>query len=579
MPAVVETNFHHPVPASAPSSSSSPLTAAVLAREPPATVDAAAPIPLRDVLCPAMNGTATLNQSAGAGRGDIHHPHGGRLKLASNWSNGSGILDQSRSPSVGETFISAAASSEAAYVSSFSDSDCTDDSDAGGGPDEEEAEMLDFTVERSAYGYVTTATIAVPGQNGQPNGMPSGASDGAMISLPTELSPQAVAFVVPEQGPSPSSGSTSVALSFESSVDDSTVRELNERHISIKLVPEKKGLFLKHSEYEIKRKGSVKPVRRRYKDFVTLHCYLMEKYPYRALPALPPKQLMLDSLLEERRRGLQAWLTFVSLHPVLQASPLVSIFLQDVTTDYRYRMRVAYEKQIDEFARLRQDVSLPTVDGMGALAASKTRMHRVQDAIGQLMQLFDHQARRTKKQLTERATIDRILQSDELRGVFGERCFDDMRTSVGEATVLCEKYVQIQHRAVIERLRVLLDALYAHSDLCERIERGAFADYQKALAKAATGSGTVKGKTADTLTTTSMDRDVPDDEPATEVSKFARRSAFAFSCARSETDLIERYLQSLPSILLSYAFEEQQHHQKMAKIWHELVTSESGKLL
>ncbi|XP_058066516.1 sorting nexin-8-like [Anopheles bellator] len=528
-------------------------------------MDAAASIPLRDVLCPAMNGVAaaTLNRSAGSG--DMNH----RLKMASTWSNGSGILDHSRSPSVGETFISAAASSEAAYASSFSDSDCTDDSDAGcGGPDEEEAEMLDFTVERSAYGYVTTATIAVPGQNGQPNGMPSGASDGATISLPTELPPQTVAFSVPEKGPSPSSGSTSVALSFESSADDSTVRELNERHISVKVVPEKKGLFLKHSEYEIKRKGSEKPVRRRYKDFVTLHSYLMEKYPYRALPALPPKQLMLDSLLEERRRGLQAWLTFVSLHPVLQASPLVSIFLQDVTTDYRYRMRVAYEKQIDEFARLRQDVSLPTVDG-SALAASKTRMHRVQDAIDQLMQLFDHQAKRTKKQLTERATIDRILQSDELRGVFGERCFEDMTTSVREATVLCEKYVQIQHRAVIERLRVLLEALHAHSDLCERIERGAFADYQKALSKAATGSVTMKVKVADTLTTT----------PAMEVSKFARRAAFAFSVLRNETDLIERYLQSLPSILLSYAFEEQQHHQKMAKIWDELVTSESGKLL
>lgn len=35
--------------------------------------------------------------------------------------------------------------------------------------------------------------------------------------------------------------------------DDSTERELNESPVSVQIVPEKKGLFLKHSEYEVRR--------------------------------------------------------------------------------------------------------------------------------------------------------------------------------------------------------------------------------------------------------------------------------------------------------------------------------------
>uniref|UniRef100_A0A182HHU3 Uncharacterized protein n=1 Tax=Anopheles arabiensis TaxID=7173 RepID=A0A182HHU3_ANOAR len=294
--------------------------------------------------------------------------------------------------------------------------------------------------------------------------------------------------------------------------DDSTERELNESPVSVLIVPEKKGLFLKHSEYEIKLKGIEKTVRRRYKDFVTLHRYLAEKYPYRLLPALPPKQLMLDSLLEERRRGLQTWLIIVSLHPVLGSSPIVSTFLRDTTNDHQYRLRVTYEKQMDELVRLRPDATLPEVD-LDTLAESRTRLHRVQCSMGRLKQLFDRRLGHNRRQTGECAEIERILQSPDLRDAFNEDAtFEDLSASERLIAKQVERYVQVQQRAVTERLDVLLEVLHAHS------------------------------------------------------------------CAQAETLLAERYLQSLPSILLSYAHEEQQHHQKMSKIWHRLVVSESSRL-
>ncbi|XP_035790740.1 sorting nexin-8-like [Anopheles albimanus] len=538
--AVDETHFHHPPPPAA----SAPSLAATEPPSPPASIPT---VPM-DVSCSVTNGTGNSN--------GVVTPSKQHL---ATWRSNGGMLDSSRSPSVGETFVSAAASASSAVHSDGSDSESGTDE-----PDEEEVKMLNLSRSSpsGAFRYVTTTTITLSGAGGTASKQPldrdqlvaspgqdSGRSEsvrpsGGQLNGETHRE----TYISRWEGPS-SSGASSIALSVDA-VDDMTMRELNERYISITVVPEKKGILLKHSEYEIKLKGSEKPVRRRYKDFVTLYDYLAEKYPYRALPALPPKQLIVDSI-EKRRRGLLSWLTFVAQHPALRQSPILGIFLQDTTTDYRYRMCVAYEKQIDEFARLRENATMPAID-VDTVIEARARLRCAHCAIARLMELIDHDAVRTEKQAHDRAEIDRILQSSELGELFGERHFEDMSVGLRGATLEGERYVQAQHRAVIERLHLLLDALYAHSDLCDRVEKGVFAEYQKALLKTETGGCSVQ---------------------------LERRAAYAFCCIRSETELIQRELDSLGSILLSYAHEEQQHHQKMAKIWHQLIVTESGKLI
>lgn len=51
--------------------------------------------------------------------------------------------------------------------------------------------------------------------------------------------------------------------------------------ITIDLVPEKKGLFIKHSEYLISSRKLNTTVKRRYNDFVTFHELLIVRFPYR----------------------------------------------------------------------------------------------------------------------------------------------------------------------------------------------------------------------------------------------------------------------------------------------------------
>lgn len=62
--------------------------------------------------------------------------------------------------------------------------------------------------------------------------------------------------------------------------------------ITVTLMPEKEGMFLfQHHNYEVtsSRRGS--KVIRRYSDFVWLLDCLHKRYPFRALPLLPPKRV------------------------------------------------------------------------------------------------------------------------------------------------------------------------------------------------------------------------------------------------------------------------------------------------
>lgn len=72
-----------------------------------------------------------------------------------------------------------------------------------------------------------------------------------------------------------------------------TLQELLARDtVQVELIPEKKGLFLKHVEYEVSSQRFKSSVYRRYNDFVVFQEMLLHKFPYRMVPALPPKRML-----------------------------------------------------------------------------------------------------------------------------------------------------------------------------------------------------------------------------------------------------------------------------------------------
>ncbi|GCB63431.1 hypothetical protein scyTo_0011619 [Scyliorhinus torazame] len=99
--------------------------------------------------------------------------------------------------------------------------------------------------------------------------------------------------------------------------------------VQVELIPEKKGLFLKHVEYELSSQRFKSSVYRRYNDFVVFHEVLLQRFPYRMVPALPPKRMLRvgREFIESRRRALKRFVNLVARHPFFSEDELLQIFL------------------------------------------------------------------------------------------------------------------------------------------------------------------------------------------------------------------------------------------------------------
>jgi sorting nexin-8 len=130
---------------------------------------------------------------------------------------------------------------------------------------------------------------------------------------------------------------------------DSTTSS-NDNHqllIRVEQIPGKKGAFLKHVEYDVISQVSFESniegscssssmhflqrarVNRRYNDFVVLHDTLLQVYPTRLIPRLPPKKVMGadPDFLVQRQKALERYATLLFKHPFIGSSALFQHFI------------------------------------------------------------------------------------------------------------------------------------------------------------------------------------------------------------------------------------------------------------
>ncbi|KAB0793507.1 hypothetical protein PPYR_13127 [Photinus pyralis] len=354
--------------------------------------------------------------------------------------------------------------------------------------------------------------------------------------------------------------------------------------INIDLVPEKKGLILKYSEYLVSSRRFGSKVTRRYNDFFALYELLLARFPYRVVPRLPPKKiLVLDShFLESRRRALQRWLTLVSRHPTICHDSIVSFFLTDLGPDLQYRIRDVFRRVPDEFmtSDLAATAKNLLPNDCSEFANNREQVRTLVQVISRLKQLADADVERS--QAYARDSEEMANQLKMLAGINPEQLtsghwkhmqkgFSSLSQELLSVPSRTNYHASAGQISVCERLGLLLEVLVGHRDLCDRLERGLAHDHQAALAKMLSLKkrriqGVIRG--TDSESVEQLEARMLAQENI--ISNMELRSDFSLYCVHMETQLVHAYLETLSAIFNNFVCLHTRAHSELADLWKEV---------
>lgn len=354
--------------------------------------------------------------------------------------------------------------------------------------------------------------------------------------------------------------------------------------INIDLVPEKKGIIIKYSEYLVSSRRFGSKVTRRYNDFLALYELLLARFPYRVVPRLPPKKiLVLDShFLESRRRALQRWLTLVSRHPTICHDSIVTFFLTDLGPDLQYRIRDIFRRVPDEF--MTSDLAATAKNFLpndcSEFATNREQVRLLVQVISRLKQLADADVERS--QAYSRDSEEMANQLKMLAGINPEqltsghwkhmqRGFSTLAQEILSVPSKANYHASAGQISVCERLGLLLDVLVGHRDLCDRLERGLAHDHQAALAKMLSLKkrriqGVIRG--TDSESVEQLEARMLAQENI--ISNMELRSDFSLYCVHMETQLVHAYLETLSAIFNNFVCLHTRAHSELADLWKNL---------
>ncbi|KAI8915760.1 hypothetical protein EDD86DRAFT_196752 [Gorgonomyces haynaldii] len=172
--------------------------------------------------------------------------------------------------------------------------------------------------------------------------------------------------------------------------------DLDNEVIDIDTNPEREGVVFKHVNYTIKTTKRRKTVTRRYSNFIWLYAVLVQSYPYRLIPPLPPKKAvgMNEIFLERRRRGLLRFLQFVTNHPTIKSNALLDLFLtyEGDLRNYLSQNQITIERELMEPLEQHQ-IDLIPQDIEDRIAVFRSSLHSSAQTWQRLSLIMEDHAR------------------------------------------------------------------------------------------------------------------------------------------------------------------------------------------
>uniref|UniRef100_A0A3Q1EBH6 Sorting nexin 8a n=1 Tax=Acanthochromis polyacanthus TaxID=80966 RepID=A0A3Q1EBH6_9TELE len=361
--------------------------------------------------------------------------------------------------------------------------------------------------------------------------------------------------------------------------------------VQVELIPEKKGLFLKHVEYQVTSQRYKISVYRRYSDFDVFHEVLLQKFAYRVVPALPPKRMLKGvserEFIEGRRRALGRFLNLVARHPFFSEDELVKTFLTFNGSDVQSKLRDTYKKTGDEFMTNRivtQAKEYLPADIQAQFSTSRELIRNINNSFQKLRDRAEKMAERSKENATDlllfgrelstlgsdASTLPSLASSQSTWGTLRQ----SLKSLSVEFAVLSDKAAQQGRREeddVVEKLNLFLDLLQSYRDLCERHEKGVLHEHQRALhkygmMKRQMMSASVQPKEQGSVE--QLESRIVQQENAIQTMEL--RNYFSLFCLHQETQLIFTYLPITSHILGAFVNSQVQGHKEMGDVWNEL---------
>uniref|UniRef100_A0A8B9YKY2 Sorting nexin-8 n=1 Tax=Bos mutus grunniens TaxID=30521 RepID=A0A8B9YKY2_BOSMU len=370
-----------------------------------------------------------------------------------------------------------------------------------------------------------------------------------------------------------------------------TLQELLARDaVQVELVPEKKGLFLKHVEYEVSSQRFKSCVYRRYNDFVVFHETLLHKFPYRMVPALPPKRMLGADreFIEARRRALKRFINLVARHPPFSEDTILKLFLSFSGPDVQNKLKESAQCLGDEFMNCR--LAARAKDFLPADIQTQFAMSR--ELIRNIYNSF-HKLRDRAERMVSRAidnAADLLIFGKELSALGSDTTPLPSWASLNSSTwgslkqalkglsvefaLLADKAAQQgkqEENDVVEKLNLFLDLLQSYKDLCERHEKGVLHKHQRALHKYSLMkrqmvSAAVQSREPESVE--QLESRIVEQENVIQTMEL--RSHFSLYCLHQETQLVHVYLPLTSHILGAFVNSQIQGHKEMSKVWNDL---------
>ncbi|KAL4240652.1 sorting nexin [Mactra antiquata] len=360
--------------------------------------------------------------------------------------------------------------------------------------------------------------------------------------------------------------------------------------IKVELLPEKKGLILKHVEYEVTSQRYKSTTLRRYNDFLAFHELLLMRFPYRCIPRLPPKKMMGANreFIEQRRKSLRRYLNLIAHHPQMHDDKLVQFFLSFSGSDVQHKIREAFRGIPDEFmtsnlaSRAKELVPMDTQTQIGN---SKEHIKMLFNSLSKLKDITERMVLRSTSYASDMLQFGRELSamSNDSTPVSSwatgsnstwshlKKGFKHLSVEYAALGDKASQEAANEEDTVVEKISFLLDLIVSYRDLCDRHEKGVLQDHQRAVQK----MGQYKKKkmsatvqSSETMAVEQLEQKILEQEG--QIANMENRNYYSLHCLQMETQLIHANLDILYDILSSMAQVQSKSHSELCKVWEAI---------